>query len=66
MGKVETIEREVQSLSPTDLATFRAWFMRFDTDAWDRQIEHDADNGKLGMLADEALAAFQAGQCKQF
>ena len=65
MGKVEAIEREVQSLSPTDLATFRAWFMLFDTDG-DRQIEQDADNGKLGMLADEALAAFQAGQCKQF
>jgi hypothetical protein len=64
MGKVESIEREVQQLSPTELAAFRAWFIQFDSDTWDRQIKQDAQDGKLDALAEAALAEFHAGQCK--
>jgi len=63
MGKLETIEHEVQSLSPQELADFRAWFAQFDADLWDYQIEQDVNNGKLDSLAEEALKAFQSGQC---
>ena len=42
MTIVETIEREIEKLSPKDLALFRRWFAEFDADAWDAQIEADA------------------------
>ena len=34
----------------------------FDSDAWDRQIEADADSGRLDTLAEEALADLRAGR----
>jgi hypothetical protein len=43
MSKVETIEKDVQALSPEELALFRAWFLEYDWAAWDRQIERDAE-----------------------
>ena len=41
MTKVESIEHEVQKLSPGELAQFRDWFLEHDWRAWDRQIERD-------------------------
>jgi len=47
MTKVEHLEREVRGLSPEELATFREWFVALDSVEWDRQIEADAERGKL-------------------
>jgi hypothetical protein len=65
MSKVEAVEREVQSLSPSELAAFRWWFHEFDAAAWDRQIEEDVRTGKLDRLADEALQALKGGKCTE-
>jgi len=45
MTKVEALEREVQKLTPEELAAFRGWFVEHDWQAWDRQIERDAAEG---------------------
>jgi hypothetical protein len=55
MSKVEKLEHQVQSLSPEELAQFRAWFQEFDWAAWDAQIAADAKAGKLDALATKAL-----------
>jgi hypothetical protein len=55
MEKVEKIEREVQELSPNELAKFREWFASFNAEAWDRQFEADVKAGKLDALAERAL-----------
>ena len=65
MTKVETVEREVLTLSPPELAAFRKWFADFDAAAWDRQIEDDARSGKLDAMADVALAELEAGKCTE-
>jgi hypothetical protein len=65
MSKVEAVEREIQSLSPSELAAFRKWFHEFDAAAWDRQIEEDVRAGKLDRLADEALQALKGGKCTE-
>ena len=65
MSKVENIEQEVEALSPTELRAFRRWFLDFDAQVWDRQIEEDVRKGRLDKLADEALAAHRAGKSKQ-
>lgn len=65
MGKVENIEQEIQDLTPSELATFRRWFIEFDARVWDRQIEEDVRKGRLDKLADEALAEHRAGKSKE-
>ena len=65
MGKVDQIELEVQELTPTELGAFRKWFLEFDAEAWDRQIEEDARAGKLDRLAAQALKAFESGNCSE-
>jgi len=65
MTIVETIEREIEKLSPKELALFRRWFAEFDADAWDVQIEADAAAGKLDALAEEALAEYESGKARE-
>ena len=62
MSKVENIEQEIRALTPSELAAFRQWFLEFDGQIWDRQIEEDIRAGKLDKLADEALATHRAGK----
>ena len=65
MTKVETLEREVQDLSPEELAAFRSWFTEYDWQVWDRQLEADVAAGKLDRLAAEALAEHERGETTQ-
>ncbi len=55
MGKLEALENEIQSLSREELAQFREWFLEFDWSAWDRQLESNAEAGKLDRLAERAF-----------
>ncbi len=65
MRKIENIEREIQGLLPSELAAFRKWFREFDAEVWDRQIEEDIRAGKLDLLANAALKAFESGKCSE-
>lgn len=65
MGNVESIEKAIASLPPADLARFRRWFAEFDAAAWDKQIEMDANAGRLDGLAAEALADYHAGVARE-
>ena len=38
MSKVEQIEQQVRALSSGELASFREWFLKFDWEAWDREL----------------------------
>ena len=62
MTKLEQLEREVESLTPQELASFRDWFAEYDWQAWDRQLEADIKAGKLDKLAAEALAEHERGE----
>jgi len=65
MTTLEVIESEVERFSVKELAEFRLWFAKFDSDAWDRQIETDAAAGKLDSLAKEALAEYESGKARE-
>jgi hypothetical protein len=65
MDTVLEIERAVERLTPTELASFRDWFARFDGDAWDQKIEADATAGRLDSLVNEALADLRSGRCAE-
>ncbi len=62
MTKVEALEREVEKLSPEELAVFRGCFLEHDWQTWDQQIERDSAEGRLDRLAAEALAEFDRGE----
>lgn len=64
MTRVEKLEREITTLSGTELSEFRRWFAEFDASAWDRQLEADVNAGALDGLADEALADHLAGRSR--
>lgn len=63
MSRLESVEHQTQQLNDERKA-FRAWFAEFDAEAWDRQIEADAQAGKLERLAQQALADHQAGRSR--
>lgn len=65
MSKVEAIEQQIEQLSPTELAAFRAWYAAFDAEVWDRQFEADVSAGKLDALADKALRLHSSGQSSE-
>jgi hypothetical protein len=62
MTKIENLEGQVKQLTAEELAAFRAWFIEFDAEAWDRQFESDVRNGKLDELAARALRDHEAGR----
>ena len=65
MRKVEKLENEVQQLNPDELAAFRDWFRKYDSDEWDKEIEKDVSAGRLDKLAEEAIAAHKAGRTRE-
>lgn len=62
MSKISDLERQVQSLSADELASFRQWFAEFDAQAWDRQFEVDARAGKLDDFAERARQSHASGK----
>ncbi len=65
MTAVETVEKEIEKFSLKELAEFRLWFAKHDSDAWDAQIEADAAAGKLDTLAEEAIAEYKTGKAQE-
>ena len=65
MKKIEEIEEDIEKLSTSELKAFRHWFIDFDTQQWDKQIQEDAEKGKLDDLASKAINDFRAGKAKE-
>ena len=62
MSRIEQIESQIKELDPAELDVFRRWFLEFDAEIWDRQIEADAHSGKLLSLAERAIEDHKAGK----
>ncbi len=65
MLTIHEIEQAVLKLTPNELASFREWFDELDAEIWDKQFEMDVKSGKLDELANQAIADFQSGKCKE-
>ncbi|MGB3295436.1 MAG: hypothetical protein WBB01_20830 [Phormidesmis sp.] len=66
MSNLQEIERAVSQLSAAEIAGFRAWFVAFNAEVWDRQIEEDVAAGRLETLAEQALQHLQEGRCMEW
>ncbi len=62
MGDVEKLECQFKDLSPEELAAFRKWFLAYDWEVWERQLEQDVTAGKLDALAEQVLRDHAAGK----
>jgi len=54
MTTIKDMEMAIASLSAEEYVQFRRWFFDHDWEKWDRQIEADAESGKLDFLRQEA------------
>jgi hypothetical protein len=55
MSNVESIEQQIEKLSPAELTAFRSWYAAFDVEAWDRQFEADASSLLNSMLPSKVV-----------
>ncbi len=65
MSNLEQIEAAILSLPSDEFERLRLWFLDLDYERWDEQLEQDIAEGKLETLAQEAIAEFQAGHCRE-
>ena len=65
MTAMERIKSEVARLSAKERAELARWFLEIEAEAWDREIEADAEAGKLDFLAEEALREYEAGKTRE-
>jgi len=65
MTTLTEIERAVTNLSRKDFNKFRDWFSAVENRKWDNEFEKDVEKGLLNDLANEALADFNSGACKE-
>ncbi len=63
MSTVEEIESAVSQLAPPDYAKFRQWLSDYHNRTWDKEMEQDAQTGRLDDLAKEALDDLKNGRC---
>ena len=64
MTRVDELEQAVRKLDPEDLTRFREWFIEFDAELWDRQLERDEAAGKLDALVAEARLEHGRGRTR--
>ncbi|MBE9166524.1 hypothetical protein IQ238_02875 [Pleurocapsales cyanobacterium LEGE 06147] len=65
MSTLEQIEAAILTLPSDEFEKLKGWFFDLDYQRWDRQLEQDIADGKLDALADEAIAEFEAGDCRE-
>ena len=65
MSTVAEIQQAIRSLSKTEYAELFRWLLDQDWEEWDREIEADAEAGKLDFLAAEALEAKRQGTLRE-
>ena len=59
---IKEIEQAVSKLSRDELAAFRKWFIEFDWEAWDREIEEDVASGRLDAVIQEVDDDIRTGR----
>jgi hypothetical protein len=65
MLTLDQIEAAILTLPSDEFQQLRQWVLDVDYQRWDEQLEQDIADGKLEALAEEAIAEFKAGHCRE-
>ena len=65
MLTLEQIEAAILTLPEDEFQQLRQWFFDVNYQRWDEQLEQNIADGKLEALAEEAIAEFKAGHCRE-
>ena len=65
MNTVQEIEAAIAQLSEDEFWRLTDRLIALREEAWDRQIEADANAGKLDRLFEQADCDFEEGRCKE-
>ena len=65
MLTVEQIEAAILTLPLDEFQQLRQWFFNLSYQRWNEQLEQDIADGKLEVLAQEAIAEFRAGHYRE-
>lgn len=65
MSNLEQIEEAILSLPHHEFEQLKRWFFELDYERWDEELEQDIADGKLEAFAQEAIAEFEAGDCRE-
>lgn len=60
----EEIESAIAKLPASEVAKLAKWFEEFQARVWDRQLERDAEAGRLDALMEQAEKDFEQGRCE--
>jgi hypothetical protein len=63
---ITEIKSAIDHLSPEERAELNRLLYDWENDAWDKQMQADAEAGKLDHLVQHAEAEAKAGKLKQF
>lgn len=64
IGKIDDLKAEIERLPSEEFAELFRWLSEKDWENWDRQIEADAQAGKLDFLIHEARQEKSKGELK--
>ena len=53
------IEEEIKGLPQNEFSKLREWFLKYDSEVWDKQILTDSQSGKLDDLAQQAIENYK-------
>jgi hypothetical protein len=62
MGRVESLQQQIQELSADELAELRDWLLELDWKLWVAHLQLDVHAGRLDALASQALRDHAAGK----
>ena len=65
MSTLAEIQQAILVLPEAEQAQLREWFSELDWKRWDKQIEADADEGRLDFLVADALEAKEDGTLQE-
>ena len=65
MMHIEQLQKEIDILSDEEFMKLRRWFAEKDWERWDRQVEADAESGKLDFLLKEAEVAKEKNRLQE-
>lgn len=65
MSKLQSIQAEIETLTPDDLTYLKNWINELDAQQWEKQIGEDSNAGKLDFLIEEALLEKSKNQLQE-